>query len=227
MSVPSASGRCAVRRRVGLFGGTFDPIHLGHLIAAREARARLDLECVIFVPARVSPHKLDCTASSSRDRFEMTRLGIAGNAAFRLSSIDLDREGPSFTVDTLRAMRALLGDDIDLYFIMGMDSLRHIETWRAPQEIVRLAHIAALNRPGHTVNIQALEASVPGLSRVTHIIDTISVGISSTDIRRRVESGLPIRYQVPNAVEAYICQHGLYKRSNGAQAGHSPGVACT
>lgn len=208
------------RRRVGLFGGTFDPIHMGHLIVAEEARAQLDLERVIFVPARISPHKLDCTASSARNRYEMTRLGIAGNAAFDLSTIDLDRQGPSFTVDTLRAMRAILGEDTALYFIMGLDALRHLDAWRDPHEIVRLTDIAALNRPGHQVDLAALDATIPGLLRATHLINTISVGISSTDIRRRVRDGLSIRYQVPNAVEAYIRQHGLYVRTD--EGRHTP-----
>lgn len=193
--------------RIGMLGGTFDPIHIGHLIIAEEARARLHLDRVVFIPARVSPLKREGTLFSSEERCDMVRLAIADNPGFSLSRIDVDREGPSFTVDTLQAFKAEYGKQVDLNFIMGMDSLLSLSHWHRPDEIIRLARLVAISRPGFEPDLTALDADVPGLSAATEVISSLQIGISSTDIRNRIARGWPIRYQVPAAVEAYIMTH--------------------
>ena len=197
-------------RRLGVFGGTFDPVHIGHLIIAEEARARMALDRVLFVPAKVSPLKLGHTFVSGRDRLRMLELAVEDNVHFLVSDVDLHREGPSFTVDTLRAIGNQYGPQTRLFFIMGTDSLCGLNTWNRPQEILRLTRIIAVSRPGFDLDWPALEGQVPGVSSATDLLETISLGISSTDIRARLQQGLPIRYQVPAAVESYIHQHHLY-----------------
>ena len=197
-------------RRLGVLGGTFDPIHIGHLIMAEEARVRMGLDRVLFVPARVPPHKSRCTFAPGNDRYRMVQAAIEDNVCFDVSDVDLNRHGPSFTVDTLQAIRSEYGPQAQLYFVMGTDSLCGLKTWHRPREILRLARIVAISRPGFEVDWQALETQVPGVSQVTELLETMHLGISSTDIRARVQRGLPIRYQVPAPVEAYIREHHLY-----------------
>jgi nicotinate-nucleotide adenylyltransferase len=189
--------------RIGILGGTFDPIHIGHLILAEEARARLQLDCVILVPARLSPLKQE-TLFSGDERCDMVRLAIESNPAFRLSRVDVDRYGPSYTVETLRQLQAEFGEPAQLFFVLGMDSLTGLSHWRQPEEIIKLARIVAISRPGVAPDMAALEREIPGITGATTLLETLSIGISSTDIRERLEAGLPIRYQVPEAVEAYI-----------------------
>ena len=199
---------CGAPARLGIFGGTFDPIHLGHLIIAQEVRALLGLNKIFFVPARVSPLKaLASTLFSAEDRARMVRLAIADNPCFQLSCVDVKREGPSFTLDTLRLFHQRLGPDAQISFIMGMDSLAHFHLWREPQEIMRMARLAVVTRPGAQLDWDALEDHLPGIRDATDLIDTLQIGISSTDIRRRLRQGLPIRYQVPPAVHAFIRDH--------------------
>jgi nicotinate-nucleotide adenylyltransferase len=198
-------------RRIGVFGGTFDPIHIGHLVIAEEARVRLALAQVLFVPARVSPLKLPGTFFSAEDRLAMVELAIADNPGFAASRVDLDREGPSFTVDTLRRLREACAPQDQLYFIMGADSVSMLHRWRQATEIIRLARIVAVSRPGFSLDLAALEPGLPGLAAATDLITAVHIGVSSTDLRRRLEEGRPIRYQVPAAVEAYIHAHHLVK----------------
>jgi nicotinate-nucleotide adenylyltransferase len=196
--------------RLGVFGGTFDPIHIGHLILAEEARVRLALDYVLFVPAKVSPLKLQATFGSARDRLNMVLLATQDNPCFRVSCVDLNRAGPSFTVDTLRAIKEQFGDQTQLFFIMGMDSLCGLRAWRQPQEIIRLTRLIAISRPSFGVDLPSLDRDVPGISQATDVITSLQLGISSTDVRARLHQGLPIRYQVPASVEAYIREHALY-----------------
>jgi nicotinate-nucleotide adenylyltransferase len=197
-------------RRVGIFGGTFDPVHVGHLIVAEEARVRLGLERVVFVPARISPHKLDDEPAPREHRYRMVCEAVADNPLFAVSAIEIEREGPSFTVDTLLHLRRELAPDADLYFIMGMDSLESFPRWRDPQRILQLCRLVVVSRPGCAVQLDEMERVVPGLTERTEVLDMLEVGISSTELRARVRAGLPIRYQVPGAVERYIAEHGLY-----------------
>lgn len=194
-------------RRLGVFGGTFDPVHIGHLIVAEEARAHLDLDCVLFIPARVSPLKPEGTLFSAAERLRMVELAIEGNPHFGVLTIELGREGPSYTVDTLRTIRDALDDDIQLFFIMGADALENIRAWYRPRDIISMARIVAISRPGAKVRLEALERNLPGISEATDIIDTLQIGISSTDLRSRLGRGLPIKYQVPASVETFIYEH--------------------
>ena len=194
--------------RVGVFGGTFDPIHLGHLIVADEACSALGLQRLLFVPARVSPLKtIGGTLFSTDERLEMVRLAVAEDPRFEVSCIDAQRDGPSFTYQTLHLLRQHLGPDALLYFIMGMDSLEHFYQWRRPQDILRLARLAVISRPGAAPDWSRLEVQVPGLRKATDVIETLQIGISSTEIRRRLQNGEPYRYQLPAAVYAYLQAH--------------------
>jgi nicotinate-nucleotide adenylyltransferase len=193
--------------RIGIFGGTFDPIHIGHLIVAEETRSLLSLDRVIFVPARVSPLKMgDGTLFSAQDRLAMVELATADNPHFEVSSIDIERHGPSFTVDTLRMFQDHLGSAAQLFFVMGMDSLKSLALWREPEEIIRLARIAAVSRPESRVDWSQLERLLPGVRDVTDIVSTLAIGISSTDIRTRLCNGMSVRYLVPRSVEKFMSE---------------------
>lgn len=195
--------------RLGILGGTFDPIHIAHLVIAEEARVMCRLDRVIFVPARVSPLKLqEGTLFTAEERYEMVRLAIADHPSFEASRLDLDRQGPSFTVDTLRLLRSLYPPSVSLFFVLGMDSLVSLHRWVRPDEIIRLARLIAISRPGYQPDLEALDRQVPGLAAATEMLLSLDIGISSTELRRRIQQGLPIRYQVPTAVEAYI--HARY-----------------
>ena len=190
--------------RLGVFGGTFDPIHIGHLIVAEEARACLGLLRVLFVPANVSPIKNQGTLGTGEERYQQVQMAVADNPHLIVSRVDLDRRGPSYSVDTLRALQEQYGARTQLHFVMGTDSLLTFPAWHRPAEILRLTRLAVFTRPGYDVDWESLEAQVPGLRRATDLITTLNIGISSTDLRRRIQSGLPIRYQVPASVEASI-----------------------
>ncbi len=197
--------------RIGVLGGTFDPIHYGHLILAEEARVCLSLARVLFVPAKDPPHKLGQPYSPAAGRLRMVELAVAGNPCFEVSLVDLERPSPSYTVDTLACLQEALGPEAELYFLMGVDSLANILTWHDPPGIVARAHLAVALRPGYSADLQALERALPGLTARTHFLTIPEVGISAHDLRRRVSLGLPIRYQVPECVEAYIREQGLYR----------------
>jgi len=197
-------------KRIGVLGGTFDPIHYGHLVIAEDARAYLHLEKVLFVPARQPPHKPRNSYSAFQHRVRMTELAIANNPHFVLSLIEAQRPGPSYTVDTLRQLRAELGPNVELYFVIGMDSLASILTWYKPAELLGLCRIVVAERAGYHVDLAALEAALPGLRDKLELIDTPELSISSTDLQQRVQRGLSIRYQVPPEVERYIYEHRLY-----------------
>jgi len=197
-------------RKVGILGGTFDPVHIGHLIVAEEVRARLHLDRVVFVPARISPHKVDEEPCPPEHRLRMVEYAVCDNAAFHVSRVDIDRRGPSFTVQTLAVLRDELGAGTEMYFIMGMDALDGLTRWRDPERILCLSRIVAVSRPGYDVDLEALEAQLPRLRERLITVSSVHIGISATDLRQRIREGLPIRYQVPAQVEAYIRRHGLY-----------------
>ena len=197
--------------RIGVLGGTFDPIHYGHLVLAEEARATLALERVLLVPARESPLKLHEQHSPAEHRRRMVELAIAGNPHLALSDVDLRRPAPSYTVDTLELLQQEWGPQTELYFLMGIDSLAGILSWRAPARIMALATLVAAERPGAAVDMDALESALPGIRDRVRMLHIPEIGISSRDLRRRVRAALPIRYQVPEAVEAYIHARDLYR----------------
>jgi nicotinate-nucleotide adenylyltransferase len=197
--------------RIGVLGGTFDPIHIGHLVSAEEAWVELELERVVFIPARLPPHKLDQVMSPVEHRLAMVELAIASNPHFAVSRVDIDRPGPCYTVDTIELLRDKWGSSVEIYFIMGSDSLLDILTWHNPRQIVRLCHFAVVSRPGYQVNLDELDVLLPGVASRVQMLNAPKLAISSSDIQRRVREGLSIKYQVPQAVEDYIYQHKLYR----------------
>jgi nicotinate-nucleotide adenylyltransferase len=201
--------------RVGVLGGTFDPVHYGHLVIALDAWAYLDLEKVLFIPAYQPPHKPDGSYSAFEHRVRMLQLALDDNRCFELSLIEAERHGPSYTVDTLKDLRAELGPDAEIYFIIGMDSLGNILDWYRPEELITLCRIVVAERAGYQVDLAALEEGLPGLQKSLVLIDTPELSISSTDLQRRIRLGLPIRYQVPPEVEQYIRAHQLYQDQGG------------
>ncbi len=185
-------------------GGTFDPIHHGHLLAAEEARHAEQLERVLFVPAGAPWQKRDEAVTPSEKRWEMAKLATDDNPFFEVSRIELDREGPTYTIDTLRMMREIQPED-DLYFITGADAISQILTWKRPEEALELATFVAVTRPGHELD------DLRSLGSRVVVLEIPALAISSTDIRRRASEGRPIRYLVPDVVARYIADHGLYK----------------
>lgn len=195
------------RRRIGVMGGTFDPIHHGHLVAASEVQSWFDLDEVIFVPTGQPWQKSHRAVSPPEDRYLMTVIATAANPRFTVSRVDIDRAGPTFTIDTLRDLAAA-HPDADLYFITGADAMAAILTWRDHRELFELAHFVGCTRPGHEMN----ESTLEGLprERVT-LVEIPALAISSTDCRARVHSGEPVWYLVPDGVVQYIGKHGLYQ----------------
>lgn len=196
--------------RLGILGGTFDPPHIGHLILGECAREQLELDRVLFIPAAVQWRKAGRAISDAQHRLEMVRLAISDNPAFHLSTIEIDRGGPSYTADTLEEL-TVRHPEAALHFIVGQDALEDLPNWRRPQRILELAWIAVAAREG--VRGPEREAPpLPGLRERLLRVDMPLIEVSATAIRERVRSGRSIRYLVPPAVEAYISQHGLYLR---------------
>ncbi len=199
---------------VGLIGGSFDPIHVGHTSIAREVHDRLGLSRMVFVPAGEPPHKLDKRLAEPEHRLAMVRLAIAGLSQFAVSRIDLDRPGPCFSVDTVRLFRDTLGVGAHLYFLIGADSLAELATWYQPRRLLRLCQVVAVERPGYHVAREEVERLFPAALPVVHVSLRSPVDVSSTDIRRRIAQGRSIHGLVSDAVEQYIQRHGLYRSSN-------------
>lgn len=197
------------RERIGVLGGTFDPVHNGHLHIADALRTALDLDSVLWVPAGRPPHKTDQIVSSDRDRLAMLDLALAGSVSDEISTIDIDRSGPSYTADTLQILSEQY-PSTRLFFLMGEDSLRDLPTWQDPQRILRVAELAVAGRPGVETDLESLEIRVPGVRKRVHVVPTEEVAISSSDIRRRVRENQSIHGLVPATVEAYIRDNGLY-----------------
>ena len=199
-------------RRIGVFGGTFDPPHFGHLIMAEEAREQMSLSRVIFVPTGYPWLKSDRSVSPVEHRLAMIRLAIAPNPLFELSTTEAEREGPSYTADTLEILRKQGGLQGRVHLILGVDSLFSLPGWKNPARIVEECEFVILPRLGrgrHEIN--DLEAKLPGISDRITWLKVPEIGISSTDIRERVSKGLSIRYLVPEGIETYIKERGLYR----------------
>nr|WP_290667986.1 nicotinate-nucleotide adenylyltransferase [Ardenticatena sp.] len=200
-----------VNQRVGIFGGTFDPPHLGHLLVAELARDALQLDMVSFMPAGKPPHKYRSTPSAGHHRVAMLQLAIAGNPAFDILTLEVEANRISYTADTLATLRhTIFTHDETLYFIMGGDSLAYFHTWREPGRILHLARLAVIARPGWTIDLETLERHLPAARGRVDIVEAPLIEISSSDIRRRVREGRTIRYFVPDAVADYIYQQHLY-----------------
>ena len=199
-------------KNIGILGGTFDPIHLGHLIIAEQTRLKLRLGRVLFVPAGQPWLKADHTIAPQDSRVEMVRLAIAGNPYFELSRIEVERPGPSYTVDTLMALRGQLGAEVKIFFILGSDNLVELTLWKEPAKLVELCKLVVVPRLGIDVpDLKSLEASIPGISDSVIQLELPIIEISSSQMRQRVAEGLSIRYLVPDEVEQYIVQHSLYR----------------
>lgn len=196
---------------IGVLGGTFDPIHIGHLILAEEVRARLNLAEILFVPAGQPWLKADSPISPAEHRVEMVRLAIADKPYFKLSTMEIERVGPTYTVDTIAELKAQLGTEDELFFIMGWDNLAELPRWRQPSRLLTMCRLVAVPRPGYPLpDLKALEASIPGLSQRVTLMDKPEVDISASVIRDRVTQGLSIRHLVPESIDAYIRQHKIY-----------------
>lgn len=197
---------------VGVLGGTFDPIHNGHLAVAGEACLKLSLKRVLFIPAGDPWLKEQANVTAAVDRLEMLKLALADKPHFEVSTVDLKRPGPSYTENTLADLRRQLGENACIYFILGMDALAEFGLWRNPERILQMCTLVAVRRPGAlAVDATSLEQRLPGISTRLVVLDNQLVDISSTDIRQRVAEGLSITGLVPAAVERYISQHGLYE----------------
>ncbi|MEJ7833950.1 MAG: nicotinate-nucleotide adenylyltransferase [Nocardioides sp.] len=210
MSTPDHT--TAPRRRVGVMGGTFDPIHHGHLVAASEVQAWFDLDEVVFAPTGEPYQKQDRAegpVSPAEHRYLMTVVATAANPRFRVSRVDVDRDGPTYTIDTLRDLRTEM-PDADLYFITGADALTDIFSWRDADELFDLAQFVGCTRPGYDMDPSTLGA-IPS-ERVT-MVEIPALAISSTDCRERQRAGQPVWYLVPDGVVQYIHKHALYRRT--------------
>ncbi|MFE0688228.1 nicotinate-nucleotide adenylyltransferase [Streptomyces sp. JH002] len=199
-----ADGITPGRRRLGVMGGTFDPVHHGHLVAASEVAARFHLDEVVFVPTGQPWQKEHRQVSAAEDRYLMTVIATASNPQFSVSRIDIDRGGKTYTIDTLRDLRAQ-HQDADLFFITGADALAQILTWRDAPELFSLAHFIGVTRPGHTLTDPGLPNG--GVS----LVEVPALAISSTDCRERVARGDPVWYLVPDGVVRYINKRALYR----------------
>ena len=190
------------RPRIGVMGGTFDPIHHGHLVAASEVAQSLGLDEVMFVPTGAPSYKADVTPAEHR--YLMTVIATASNPTFTVSRVDIDRHKPTFTIDTLRDIRAER-PDADLYFITGADAIAQILSWKDVDELWRLAHFVAVSRPGHVLSVSGLP------EQDVSLLEVPALAISSTDCRDRVRRGFPVWYLVPDGVVQYISKHHLYR----------------
>ena len=187
---------------IGILGGTFNPIHIGHLILAEEAYFKLKLDKLVFVPAFVPPHKSSLEVINAKDRLEMVRLAIEGNAAFEVSTFEIESKKKSYSIDTLKEFRGVYGEDAQLCFITGSDSLKDLFSWKNINDIFKISKFVVANRPGYPIKEVPKEVE-------TVVITPIEV--SSEDIRKRLAEGRSIRYLVPEKVRKYILDHKLYR----------------
>jgi nicotinate-nucleotide adenylyltransferase len=197
---------------IGVLGGTFDPIHMGHLIAAEEARIKLGFKEVLFVPAGQPWLKSDRTITPAVHRVEMVRRTIADNPHFKLCTLEVERPGPSYAVDTLTMLRKQLGSKASLFFILGRDALAELPLWKEAEKLVQLCKLVVAPRLG-SKDLKHLETAIPGLLDKVIQLDMPVIGISSSGIRQRLAQGLSIRYLVPAEVEKYITEHKIYPTS--------------
>lgn len=198
--------------RLGIMGGTFDPIHFGHLICAEQAREQFNLDYVVFMPTGNPVFKMDRKVSSAEDRYKMTLIATRKNPSFDVSRIEIDREGATYTVDTLRILRESLPEGTELFFITGADAIISVLKWKDAEKAIRMAHFVAATRPGY--DYSHLHDSIienGELPDVVSFFEVPGLAISSTDLRRRMNEGKSITYMTPFSVQSYIERHELYK----------------
>lgn len=200
--------------RIAIMGGTFDPIHYGHLVAAESVRAAYGFDIIVFMPSGDPPHKSEVRVSSGEDRYVMSWMATASNPFFQVSRMEIDRKGKTYTVDTIRELKNFLGDT-EIFFITGSDAVLEILTWKDPKELLSLCSLIAVVRPGYDRGM--LNDKVKELEKKyscdIRIAEVPTIDISSTLIRSRVSAGLPIKYMVPECVENYIYKNNLYRLS--------------
>jgi nicotinate-nucleotide adenylyltransferase len=196
-------------KRLGVMGGTFDPIHYGHLVTAEEAFRQFGLDEVLFVPTGEPWMKEGREVTPAEDRYLMTVIATASNPHFRVSRVEIDRPGPSYTRDTLTTLREQEGEGTELFFITGADAILEIFHWKDPEEVLSLAHFIAATRPGY--DLARFEAEAPTRHSKVDVMEVPALAISSTDVRRRTAEGRPVRYLVPEGVKTYIDKVGLYR----------------
>ncbi len=198
--------------RIGILGGTFDPIHIAHLIVAEETRMHVPLQKVVFIPTGQPWLKSGRQITEGSLRLEMVRLAVASNPAFDSSSIEIDRPGLTYSVDTLEELVGQWGPDAEINFIIGVDSLLSLPRWKDPDRLLDLCTFTAVTRPGYSPDaLEEVKRQYPVLERKLGLIEGPSLGISGTEIRRRVALGLSVKYLVPPEVERFITEQGLYK----------------
>ena len=217
MSEAFAGDRTGRGHRLGVMGGTFDPIHHGHLVAASEVAHAFALDEVVFVPTGRREDKE--AASPGEDRYLMTVIATASNPRFSVSRVDIDRPGPTYTIDTLRELRALRGEQTEIFFITGADALSMMMSWQDAADLFKLAHFVGCTRPGHQLSTTGLPSDQVSL------IEIPALSISSTECRQRVGGGEPVWYLVPDGVVQYIAKRGLYCDGDGTACGPEGGVA--
>ncbi len=197
---------------IGVLGGTFDPVHIGHLVVADEARTKLGLSEVLFVPAGQPWLKQDRDIAPAIHRVEMVRRAIADNPYFKVNTLEVDRPGPSYTVDTLTVLQEQLGNKASLFFILGRDTLADLPLWEEPRKVIELCRLVVPPRLGSR-DLRHLEEAIPGLRERVIQLDMPVIGVSSSEIRERIARGLSVRYLVPPGVEEYITEHRIYSVS--------------
>lgn len=198
------------KKRVGIFGGTFDPIHMGHLIVAETIMDEFHLDKVVFIPAAVPPHKLDKQISPAKHRYMMTMLATCSNPRFQVSDMEMHRQGPSYSRDTLAQLIEEHGSDTEFYFIVGADSVENLHTWNRIDELLTMCHFIGASRPGCMPDMEKIAQRFGPLAEKIHCLETPELEISSTEIRHRVGQKRTIRYIVPETVEQYIYKEKLY-----------------
>lgn len=203
-------------QHIGVLGGTFDPIHYGHLAIAAEVHAALQLEYVFVVPAAQQPFKSGQHIATPQQRLEMVRQACAGNTALVPSDVDLRRPPPSYTVDTLRELCRMVGERAALWFIMGSDALASFPRWHAASEILQLARLAVVTRPHQPLDLEGVAKGLPALRERTCLVEGPLLEISSSDLRERLATGRPVRYQMPDSVLEYIHEQQLYRTAQPA-----------
>ena len=205
--------------RLGIMGGTFDPIHNGHLVAAEQAAGDLGLDVVVFVPAGSPAFKQDRRVSLPEERYDMALLATADNPRFLVSRLEIDRPGITYTVDTLELLRGHYPPNVELYFITGADAILDILLWRDAARIARLAHLVGATRPGYDLEAARATIAESGLDFQVHYLEVPALAISSSDLRARVRQGQSLRYLTPDAVVGFVEKRRLY------EGGHEPYVA--
>jgi nicotinate-nucleotide adenylyltransferase len=203
-------------KKIGIMGGTFNPVHHGHLVTAQEALDQFSLDEVIFIPTGDPPHKIEDLLAHAEDRYLMTVIATSSNSSFFVSRIEIDRTGKSYTIDTVKELRKIYGSGSELYFITGADAILEILTWKNTREIVTLTKFIAATRPGYDLSkIKGLKTTLfdseDEADRRIFIMEIPALAISSTNIRQRIKNGRPVNYLVPEGVNNYILKHGLYK----------------